>query len=146
MSDNAEFEMKVFQESFNGNQNAIQLCLNFLYIAHFWDDLIDKDKDRTDDEINKAFEIMLIFIPANPIYKEYGDILRPMLHSTMLAWYESNIKEKGGEKDKFYAFFLRNALLNIIIFICFLIGGDLKKLHNYFCDQFKDQYDNFVKE
>ena len=139
-------ELELFQAALNNNIQAAQFCLDIFYIAHLWDDLIDKDKVRTDDEINRCFEILLIGLPSNSFYRQYEDSIRPMLHTSILTWYESNRRQSGSEFDKFYAFFLRNTLLNIIYFSCAVTNGNAEILHDYFCKHMKSEYENFIKE
>ena len=141
-----EQEREIFEQTFQGHPEAMQFCLNILYIAHLWDDLIDKDKNRSDAEINSGFEILLLGIPSNPFYRAHQGSLLPMIHVAIACWYESNKRQKGTEDEKFYAFYLRNQLLSVVYFACLVVGGDPNPLHEYFAMQMKSQYDNFFME
>ena len=138
--------LEIFKKAFGDKVEAAAFCLDIIYIAHFWDDLIDKDKTRTNEEINRAFEILLIGMPTNNFYQEYQKAIMPMLHTTITAWYESNKRQSGNEEDKFFAFFLRNILLNVVYFSYSVVGGNMQVLHDYFAKNMKQEYENFKVE
>jgi hypothetical protein len=48
-------------EWFGGNQDALNMYRMFVDLSHLWDDLVDKDKDATEDSINNAFLICLVY-------------------------------------------------------------------------------------
>lgn len=139
-------EKEIFEQVFKGHPETMQFCLDVLYIAHLWDDLIDKDKTRLPEEINQAFEILLLGMPSNPFYRTYQAALMPLIHIAISSWYEANRRQHGIEQDKFYAFYLRNQLLNIVYFSCLMVNGDIAILHDHFSRQMKLQYDTFLKE
>ena len=115
-SDSLEYFMK-------GNQDAVRLCVDLIYVAHLWDDLIDKDKLRTDDDINLAFRKTLLDIPSNPFYKEHANDLQPIMRNVVFAWYDANALEKGDKGERIMGFVARNELLNVLGYCIFLTGG-----------------------
>jgi hypothetical protein len=106
-----------------GDVNAIKLCIDLMYLGHFWDDLIDKDLVRSDEEINQAFLLSLGDIPMNPFYQAFQIQLAPLMMSASLLWLDSTKLERGDNDSKLTAFCIRNALLNLIHFCMFLVGG-----------------------
>lgn len=106
-----------------GNQWALRMCLQLLYVSHLWDDLIDKDKERTENEINDAFRICLYDIPSNPFYVQNVTILLPLIHSAIIQYEAANKIEKADIQNKESAFWLRNGVLNVIGTSIYLIGG-----------------------
>ncbi len=103
--------------------NAVKLAIDLMYLGHFFDDLIDKDLVRSDEDIVQAMLLSLGEIPMNPFYQAYQAQLAPMMMSTSLLWLNSNDLEHGNNDDKHTAFCIRNALLNLIHFCMFLLGG-----------------------
>jgi len=103
--------------------NAIKLCIDLMFLGHFWDDLIDKDVQRSDEDINQAFMLSLGEIPMNPFYQAFQIQLAPMMMSASLLWLNSTDLERGNNDEKLTAFCIRNALLNLIHFCMFLVGG-----------------------
>jgi hypothetical protein len=65
-------------EWFGGDEQALLMFRLFGELAHTWDDLIDRDKEVTDDAINKAFAIALVYLPANPFYQRIQPQILPM--------------------------------------------------------------------
>lgn len=106
-----------------GDKSAVKYVLDVLYVGHLCDDLFDKDRYRTSDEINSAFRIALGDIPMNPFFQAFGQHLAPMQLSAMLLWVDSTKLEKGNDNDKMAAFIMRNALANIVHYCLFLVGG-----------------------
>jgi hypothetical protein len=103
--------------------NAIKLCIDLMFLGHYWDDCIDKDVERTDEDINQAFILSLGEIPMNPFYQAYQIQLAPMMMSASLLWLNSTDLEHGTNDEKLTSFCIRNALLNLIHFCMFLVGG-----------------------
>lgn len=105
------------------NRAAVKLCIDLLFVGHLWDDLIDGDVIREPEEIDKAFLIALGELPLNPFYQANQMYLAPLLTSASLLWIDSNGLERGSKDERLTAFCIRNALLNVIHFCIFLVGG-----------------------
>lgn len=108
-----------------GNQDAIRFCLDLTFIFHLWDDLYDKDKERTKEEINDAFRVALIEIPANPFYVQYRTSFIPLIMDTILKWQDANELEKKetSTHEKHLAYGLRANFITIFNYCALLIGG-----------------------
>jgi len=106
-----------------GNLHAVRFCVDLTYIAHVWDDLYDRDKERTGQEINDAFRIALVDIPANPFYLQNITQLWPLMMSAILQWQDANVLEKGSRHDKQMAYMLRASFLQIFNYAAYLVGG-----------------------
>lgn len=91
--------MKTFGklEWFGGNQDAFNMYQAFVDLTHTWDDLVDKDKPVTPDQINRAFLTCLVYLPANPFYRSIQDQILPMWLTVVSAYETANFFEK--EKD-----------------------------------------------
>jgi hypothetical protein len=108
-----------------GNRDALSLCADLLYVGHLWDDLIDKDKPLTDEQINSGFSAMVAKIPMNPFFQEHVRELGPLLMSVILQWKDANkLEADGSPHERAMAYMLRNALLQVMAFCIWLIGGD----------------------
>jgi hypothetical protein len=64
---------------FDGDRHAHKLYADLCFVAHVWDDLIDKDKAVSEEQINSAFEAALVGIPRNPIYQSNAAMLQPLM-------------------------------------------------------------------
>lgn len=112
-------------EAFCGNQQAVQLCLDTLDVLHLWDDLIDKDKTRTDSDINAAFRCLIYDIPMNPVYRQLQGTIAPLMLNIMLKWRDANILEsEGADVDLHKAYMLRAGVYDLFAYLAYAIGGD----------------------
>jgi len=96
-------------------------CLMFFAACHLWDDLIDKDKDRSDDDINGAFWIILVDIPLNGYYQRNCNLIMPVMQVAILEWLAANKLEKGKRQDISYT--LRCSIVSLIHQASLLCGG-----------------------
>lgn len=85
-------------EWFGGNEHALQVYQCFVDLAHTWDDLVDKDKDVSEESINRAFLICLVYLQSNPFYRQIQDQIVPMWISVVSAYQTANKFEK--DKDE----------------------------------------------
>ena len=108
----------------NGDRNAVQYALDILYIAHLWDDLIDKDRERTDAEINAAFVKALAKIPLNPFYAANAANLLPLTLCNIWKWQDSNELIQGSNGHKVLGYITRTGVWDIIYFCMFLTGTE----------------------
>lgn len=104
------------------DKQALAYCLDLLYIAHLWDDLIDGDKHPSLEAINQAFIKSLAAIPNNLFYRQWQPILLPMMHNAMVMWLEANDLRAGDPDQRTAAFTLENAVVGILHF-CILVKG-----------------------
>lgn len=84
-------------EWFGGNQDALNMYRMIVDLGHAWDDLVDKDKTLPETEINNAFLICLLYLPANPFYQKIQADIAPMWLTVVLAYTTANKFER--EKD-----------------------------------------------
>ena len=131
--------------------NAVKFCVGLMFLGHFWDDLIDKDVQRSDEDINQAFIFSIGDMPLNPFYQAFQTQLAPMMMSASLLWLNSNDLEHGTNDEKLTAFCIRNVLLNIIHYCMFIVGGTswVREQGPEFWRTFaltEDLYQEFLKE
>jgi hypothetical protein len=82
---------------FGGNQDALNMFRMFVTMSHTWDDLVDKDKDVSETEINNAFLISLVYLQANPFYRSIQEQVWPMWMTVVTAYETANKFER--DKD-----------------------------------------------
>jgi hypothetical protein len=85
-------------EWFDGNIDAYKLFQMFIELSHTWDDIVDNDKNVSEDQINKAFLIALVYMPSNPFYQSIQQAILPMWIPVVSAYKTANMFEK--EKDE----------------------------------------------
>jgi hypothetical protein len=90
--------MKNKLEWFGGNQDALNMFHMLVDLVHTWDDLVDKDKDVSETQINNAFLIALVYMPSNPFYRAIQDQILPMWMTVLMAYETANKFER--DKDE----------------------------------------------
>ena len=137
-------------EWFGGNQDALNMYRMFVDLSHLWDDLVDKDKDATEDDINNAFLICLVYLPANPFYRSIQDQILPMWLTVVSAYQTANKFQKDKDPHGIeIAHSLRYAAGNIMAYavhVC--IGPERAKevLPDMWKSVFHERFDDYRKE
>ena len=135
---------------FKGDEDAVKLAFMLAQLSHIWDDLIDRDKPVSDDQINSAFWLALLEIPSNPFYQRFGNTLRPVMATAILNWHAANEFERRGELAGLeIANAIRYSAADVMMLMAVLTGGpewgakcaaDIRLL----CQ--KDRFVNYLKE
>ena len=69
----------------------------FADLLHTWDDMVDRDKPISAEEINRAFLIALALLPANPVYQRVQGFAAPFWICVVQAYEAANAMEREGE-------------------------------------------------
>ena len=114
-------------EWFGGNEDALNLFRMFVDLSHTWDDLIDKDKDIPDVEVNNAFLICLVYMQANPFYRSIQEQVWPMWLTVVSAYDTANTYERNKDAHGIeIAHGLRYAAGHIIAYMVHVCVGPEK--------------------
>ena len=137
-------------EWFGGNESALQVYRMFVDLAHTWDDLVDKDKDVTETEINKAFMVCLVYLPVNPFYQSIQLAIAPMWIAVVSAYETANSFERDKDEHGIeIAHTLRYAIGNIIAYMVHICIGP-ERAAAVMPDVWKnivfERYDDYRKE
>jgi len=137
-------------EWFGGNQDALNMYRAFVNLAHTWDDMIDRDKPVSADDINRAFLTCLVYLPANPFYRAIQDQIMPMWLVVVSSYETANAFEKAKDPHGIeIAHSLRYAAGNIIAYavhVC--LGAEKAKevLPEVWKAMFYERFDDYRKE
>lgn len=109
-----------------GNQAALEFCAGIVDIAALYDDLIDKDKPLTDDQIHYLMWTAMVTLPRNAFYRQFFDLLNPLVMNTIQNWKIANVLEKtqAGKEDLPIAFIIRSSYADILRMVAHILGGD----------------------
>lgn len=137
-------------EWFGGNQDALNMFRMFVDLAHTWDDLVDRDKEVSEDDINHAFAIALVYLPANPFYQAIQPQVLPMWLSVIHAFQTANAFEKAKDPHGLeIAHTLRYAAGNIMTYAVHMCVGP-EKAKEYLPEMWKaivvERFDDYRKE
>jgi hypothetical protein len=118
-------------EWFGGNQDALFMYRMMVDMAHAWDDVVDGDRKVPEIELNNAFLIALVYLPANPFYQKIQMAILPMWISIVSAYETANKFEREKEPHGLeIAHTLRYAAGNIVayaIHVC--VGAEEARKH-----------------
>lgn len=104
-----------------GNESAADFLMLFFWSCHLWDDLIDKDVKRTEEQINKAFWNILVEMPRNRYYRAFQDEIQPLIAVCIQEWLAANKLEGGNRQD--IAYTLRCSIVALIHQAAEFCGG-----------------------
>lgn len=111
--------------AFKGDADAVALAFMIARVSHVWDDLIDKDKPVADADVNEAFWLALVQIPANAFYRRFGEELRPVMASGILNWIAATDIErrKPSLEALQVAHVIRYSVSDVLVLMAALCGG-----------------------
>lgn len=137
-------------EWFGGNEDALNMYRMFVDLAHLWDDLVDKDQEATEDAINNAFLICLVYLPANPFYRSIQAQVMPMWLTVVSAYQTANKFERDKDPHGIeIAHGLRYAAGNIMAYAVHVCVGPEKAkevLPEMWKSVFHERFDEYRKE
>lgn len=113
-----------FSLLYKGNESAIRLAEILWQACQFWDDLVDKDKDISAEEINAIMLSIMVELPLNPVYKSMHS-LPHHIYNVFLRWRDSTAMEsdlKEGDREKCYM--LRAGIYDLFVLIAAHLYGD----------------------
>ncbi len=85
-------------EWFGGNKDALNLFFMLVDLVQTWDDLVDRDREVSQQEINNAFLVALVYVPSNPFYQAIREQITPMWMTVISAFEVANKFEQ--DKDE----------------------------------------------
>lgn len=107
-----------------GNLAAADFLEMIVDLLHFWDDLIDRDKEVDDEKINDAMFALLITLPRNQFYMGNFTVLNPILANSITNWHVANkFEREGGEYEKRIAYILRSSYVDLVTNSALIVGG-----------------------
>jgi len=137
-------------EWFGGNVDALNMYRMFIDLSHTWDDIIDKDNELTDDCINNAFLIALVYLPTNSFYRSIQEQVLPMWLTVVSAYETANKFERDKDPHGIeIAHSLRYAAGHIIAYALNVCVGPQKAkkiLPLLWKDIFFERFEDYRKE
>ena len=107
-----------------GNQDAVRMMQVIGKWSHIYDDLIDKDKEVTEDQINWVMWELLVGLQLNPFYTANSIILTPIVMSGILNWHAANQIEKIGDLEELrISHSIRYSICDVGMVSMILAGG-----------------------
>lgn len=107
-----------------GDEPAVAFVSDILDVAHFWDDLIDGDKELSAADVNSAMWKALVRLHENSFFSRHKLTLMPLIKLAVVNWHTANsLEESGDSRDLQVSFILRSSYSDIVTACAFLVGG-----------------------
>jgi hypothetical protein len=119
-------EHPIVAECVMDDPDALAFLRDIAAVLHTWDDLSDRDKPVSEDDVFAAFVRALITIPTNSFYAEHQGTLLPVLLNAIVNWRAANTLERGGAQssdDLMIAFVIRSAYVDLLTTSAVIVGG-----------------------
>jgi hypothetical protein len=147
--DNNEDDAKRL-EWFGGNPDGVDILKMFTLLLHTWDDIVDKDKEVSEDQINKVFAICLIYLPLNNLYRQIQYQIIPMWITIISSYETANKFERDKDEHGIeISHGLRYAAGNIIAYAIYVCVGP-QKAKEFIPEMWKtvvfERFDDYRKE
>lgn len=113
----------LFLEAFKGDEQATSLLMALSQMTQIYDDLIDRDKPVSSDDIHRMMRICLVDVPRNPFYVAWRAELQPMIEQMVIDWRTANELEGGTDAERLVAYVLRDTLCAVVVRAAHIIGG-----------------------
>ncbi|MGE8688637.1 MAG: hypothetical protein ACN6PJ_15955 [Achromobacter sp.] len=107
-----------------GNASAVEFLRGAFQVAHFYDDLIDRDKVIDDAQVHAAMLQALVLLPRNAFYQAHFSDLNAVLANAITNWQiATELERRGGVSAKRTAYVLRASYVDLVTHSALLVGG-----------------------
>ena len=113
MNNHNQFLLRIFQ----GDTPGAKWVGKIFRVLHVYDDLIDKDRALTKEEIHQTFWTALVDLPSDPFFTKHQGVLLPILINSIVNWKVANDIEAQEEPTKRalgVAWILRGAYIDLL--------------------------------
>lgn len=107
----------LFSQLFGGMTPGAVYVTKLFQALHVYDDLIDKDKRLTPDEIHAAFWLTMIDLPNDPFFLANRLAIMPLLVNSIINWRVANNLERLEEPSEHHlgmAWILRGSYIDLL--------------------------------
>lgn len=140
---------ETLEKCLGGRNDAFNLCVAWLDLVAFYDDLIDKDQPLTDEDIHHGMWCALVSMPRNPFYRQFFDVLNPLVMNSIANWRVANRMEAVPERLNI-SFIIRSSYADLVQMCALLMFGqpsaelagiEMRKLvHSEDFDEYKKEF------
>ena len=137
-----------------GDDWAVNWFLQFCDIAELFDDIVDQDKEISEERAVRALYACVVDMPSNPFFAQHAPRLVPIFSTWITSWVVANKLEKNPtEKNLHISFILRNLYtmtLNSVIEITrgrqAMLDTSMEILEFFGHESFQDYSSEFSQE
>lgn len=107
-----------------GNGAAVEFLRGMFQVAHFYDDLVDRDNVVSDADVHGAMFQALVLLPRNAFYRAHFADLNAVLANAITNWQvATDLERGGGVPGKRTAYVLRASYVDLVTHSALLVGG-----------------------
>lgn len=106
-----------------GNEHASNFIGAFVLFCHLLDDIVDKDKEVSDQRLVREILVFLESLVCNPWVRDNSCLLWPLIVTSSNAWLDSNRLRKGRAGEQIQADVLKGMYHEVVWFTAYLCGG-----------------------
>jgi len=121
------FESPLVANAVGNDMDALAFLRGIASVMHTWDDLIDKDREIEDEEINAAFWFALVELPTNPFYAANAEMLRPIVVQSIVNWRAATAMERAATCEQYndlkITFIIRSTYIDLVVMAACILGG-----------------------
>lgn len=100
---------------FGGETPGFVFAAKLCSVLHVYDDLIDRDKPVSPEDIHKIFWFALVDLQIDPFFQKHKSHLLPILQNAIFNWRAANVMESlATEGDLQCAYQLRTTYIDLI--------------------------------
>lgn len=114
----------LFDEIYQKNDLAKALSFQLIEVSQTWDDLYDKDKEVSGDQVNSAFVKSIVEMQLNPLWVQCGMSYHVL--NVYLRWRDaSKIEESSPSDDDLNkCYMLRAGMYDLFVILAYHLYGD----------------------
>lgn len=106
-----------------GDESAVSFFLDLSHFVEIYDDLVDRDKPVSSDDINHALFAVLCYMPSNPFFLQHRLTLTPLIFTSINAWADANEFQHGTMSEKALAYGLKGGGVEVLLSIISITRG-----------------------
>lgn len=117
---------KLVEEAVLGNKDALAFLNAMARVLHWYDDVIDRDKEMVDEHTHLCMWDALITLPTNRFYRDNITMLSPILVQSIVNWRIANDVERASAssiRDLGFAFIIRSTYVDLVSMSALIVGG-----------------------
>lgn len=108
----------------HGDRNAAAFCMALRHFLHLIDDLVDGDREHSQEEIAKTLAGFFTAVAANPFWLSFSARLCPIIVQGIRAWVDADEWAASGLKWKAIASDIFKSYYHEVFYqVAFLTGG-----------------------
>lgn len=104
-----------------GDPDAAAFLRSMCQVAHFFDDVVDRDREIPPEDAYEALWLAMVGLPRNAFYRTHFADLSPLVAVAITNWRAANAMEADGADP--VSFVIRSSYADLFAMVALLTGG-----------------------